>query len=400
MDVHYSQLFPAHTQKKWNSILVTILRKLYNNDKKIKDQFTTTMKTNRLKDSENKIAITPEEPDDLFNLRRVIEIGDNIIADTTRVIKQEKEFARPDKGERIKVKINLRIEKISFDNTIERLKISGTIVTSNNESIPKGLYHSIGVKINDTIILEKSGWTEDYLNLITGSVSEFKYILVSMDSEETSIAKLIGTNLKIIPNIYSGKSGKRFSANQKNETHIKSYFENIKNSLDVYKEEIGIKIIIFGPGETKRKFLNYLKEKEESYKNKDLMLTEGIETSGEDGFFVFLRSDAMKEILANSKIAMVSTILDNVMYQINKGEKKFAIGINEIRYANSLNAIDKMVYSDKVFFEMKEDEFIKMLNEIESKKNVKTFATDSSTDIGMRVSSLGGIIALLRFQIN
>ena len=358
------------------------------------------MKTNRLKDSENKIAITPEEPDDLFNLRRVIEIGDNIIADTTRVIKQEKEFARPDKGERIKVKINLRIEKISFDNTIERLKVSGTIVASNNESIPKGLYHSIGVKINDTIILEKSRWTEDYLNLITGSVSEFKYILVSMDSEETSIAKLIGTNLKIIPNIYSGKSGKRYSANQKNETHIKSYFENIKNSLDVYKEEIGIKIIIFGPGETKRKFLNYLKEKEESYKNKDLMLTEGIETSGEDGFFVFLRSDAMKEILANSKIAMVSTILDNVMYQINKGEKKFAIGINEIRYADSLNAIDKMVYSDKVFFEMKEDEFIKMLNEIESKKNVKTFATDSSTDIGMRVSSLGGIIALLRFQIN
>jgi protein pelota len=49
---------------------------------------------------------------------------------------------------------------------------------------------------------------------------------------------------------------------------------------------------------------------------------------------------------------------------------------------------------------MKEDEFIKMLNEIESKKNVKAFATDSSTDIGMRVSSLGGIIALLRFQIS
>jgi protein pelota len=58
------------------------------------------------------------------------------------------------------------------------------------------------------------------------------------------------------------------------------------------------------------------------------------------------------------------------------------------------------VYSDKVFFEINEDEFIKILNEIESKKNVKTFATDSSTDIGMRVSSLGGIIALLRYPIH
>ncbi len=357
------------------------------------------MKTNKIKDSENRIAITPEEPDDLFNLRRTIEIGDNIIADTTRVIKQDKEFARPDKGERVKVRINLRVEKISFDDTIDRLKISGIIITSNNESIPRGLYHSLGIKINDTIILEKERWSEDYIKLIS-SASELKYILISMDSEETSIAKLNGTNLKITPNIYSGKSGKRYAANQKNEIQMKSYFENIKKSLEIYKEEVGIKIIIFGPGETKRKFLNYLKEKKESYENKDLTLIEGIETSGEDGFFVFLRSDVMKEMLANSKIAIVSTILDNMMYQINKGEKKFAIGINEIKYADSLNAIDTLVYSDKVFLEVKEDEFIKMLNEIESKKNVKTFATDSSTDIGMRVSSLGGIIAILRYQIN
>jgi protein pelota len=358
------------------------------------------MKTNKIKDSENRIAITPEEPDDLFNLRRTIEIGDNIIADTTRVIKQDKEFARPDKGERVKVRINLRVEKISFDDTIDRLKIYGIIITSNNESIPRGLYHSLGIKINNTIILEKERWSEDYIKLITRSASELKYILISMDSEETSIAKLNGTNLKITPNIYSGKSGKRYTANQKNEIQMKSYFENIKKSLDIYKEEVGIKIIIFGPGETKRKFLNYLKEKKESYENKDLTLIEGIETSGEDGFFVFLRSDVMKEMLANSKIAIVSTTLDNIMYQINKGEKKFAIGINEIKYADSLNAIDTLVYSDKVFLEVKEDEFIKMLNEIESKKNVKTFATDSSTDIGMRVSSLGGIIAILRYQIN
>jgi len=87
------------------------------------------------------------------------------------------------------------------------------------------------------------------------------------------------------------------------------------------------------------------------------------------------------------------------MHQINKGEKKFAIGINEIKYANSMNSIDTLVYSDKVFSEIEEEEFIKLLNEIENKKNVTAFATDSSTDIGMRVASLGGIIALLRFQI-
>ncbi|MGN6560420.1 MAG: mRNA surveillance protein pelota [Candidatus Nitrosocosmicus sp.] len=356
------------------------------------------MKTNNIRDSENKIAITPEEPDDLFTLRRVIEIGDNIFVDTTRVIKQDKEFARPDKGERIKIRINLRIEKISFDDTVDRLKISGVIINSNNDNIPRGLYHSVVIKINDTIILEKPRWNENFLRMIKNSTTEYKYILISMDSEETSIARLNGTNLKTTPNIYSGKTGKRYNTNQKNDTLIKNYFDDIINSLNTYKED-EVKTIIFGPGETKRKFLNYIKEKDPQT-NKDIVLIEGIETSGQDGFFVFLRSDAMKEIMSNSKIAIVSKVLDNVMHQINKGERKFAIGINEIKYADSVNSIDVLVYSDKVFFDIEENEFIKLLNEIESKKNVKAFATDSSTDIGMRVSSLGGIIALLRFQIN
>lgn len=357
------------------------------------------MKFTKLKDSENKIVLTLEEPDDLFSLRRVIDIGDSIIADTTRVIKQDNEYARPDRGERIKIRIILRIEKISFDDAIDRLKISGVIITSNNENIPKGLHHSINVKINDTIILEKSNWNENYIKILSKSALEFKYLFISIDSQETSIAKLTGTNLKITPNIHSGKSGKRYVTDQRNEASNKIYFENIRTALDIYLEEQGIKIIIFGPGETKRRLLNYLRGKNESYQNKDFVIADGIEAAGEDGIYVFLRSEALKDLMSSSKIAMVSTILDRVMQQISNGERKYAMGIKETKYAHSLNAIDSLVYSDKVFSEIKEDEFIKLLNDIEY-NNVRIFATDSTTDIGLRVSSLGGIIALLRYQIS
>lgn len=357
------------------------------------------MKFTKVKDSENKIVLTLEEPDDLFSFRRVIDIGDSIIADTTRVIKQDNEYARPDRGERIKIRIILRIEKISFDDAIDRLKISGVIITSNNENIPKGLHHSINVKINDTIILEKSNWNENYIKILSKSALEFKYLFISIDSQETAIAKLTGTNLKITPNIHSGKSGKRYVTDQRNESSNKIYFENIRTALDIYLEDQGIKIVIFGPGETKRRFLNYLRGKNEAYQDKDFVIADGIETAGEDGIYVFLRSGAMKDLMSSSKIAMVSTILDRVMQQINTGEKKYAMGIKETKYAHSLNAIDSLVYSDKVFSDIKEDEFIKLLNDMEYNK-VKIYATDSTTDIGLRVSSLGGIIALLRYRIN
>src|SRR5690606_25088402 len=140
------------------------------------------MKVTKTKDSDNKIVVTLEEPDDLFSLRRVIEVGDSITADTTRVIKQDNEFSRPDKGERIKIRIILRVEKISFDNSVDRLKISGIIITSNNENVPRGLHHSITLKVGDTVVLEKSRWNENYLKILSKSVMKFKYLLVSVDS--------------------------------------------------------------------------------------------------------------------------------------------------------------------------------------------------------------------------
>ena len=43
--------------------------------------------------------IIPEDSDDLFTLRRLIEKGERVIADSTRLVKQVKEYGRPDKGE-------------------------------------------------------------------------------------------------------------------------------------------------------------------------------------------------------------------------------------------------------------------------------------------------------------
>ena len=39
----------------------------------------------------NAFFIIPEDADDLFTLRRIIEKGDRVIADSTRLVKQVKE---------------------------------------------------------------------------------------------------------------------------------------------------------------------------------------------------------------------------------------------------------------------------------------------------------------------
>ena len=45
---------------------------------------------------DNTISLSPEDSDDLLTIRRLIKKGDKVVGETTRVIKQEKEFSRPD----------------------------------------------------------------------------------------------------------------------------------------------------------------------------------------------------------------------------------------------------------------------------------------------------------------
>lgn len=340
---------------------------------------------------ENSISVIPEDSDDLLTLRRVIKVGDKLIGDTTRVIKQDKEYSRPDRGERVKVRIALIVEKISLDDVLDRVRIGGTISESSNETIPHGAHHSFILKINDGVTITKKRWLPiDKRLLKTGN--QIGFVFVAIDTVDCGIARLKGTHLQFFPNLYSGVGGKRY----KTSFNIEKFFEQVqKVFLSVLKD--GDSIIVFGPGETKKKFSNFI-QKQKIVQNHKIQLVEGIDSGGEDGIYTFTKSQVMKEIMSESKLAKVSSIIDEVMILANKKSRKFTMGLEETKKANQFGAIDSLVFSDKAIQTYDEETIIQFLNEAEE-KGVKTFSVDSTTDIGLRVTGLGGILSLLRFPI-
>ena len=59
---------------------------------------------------ENTISFIAEDSDDLLTIRRLVKKGDKLVGETTRVIKQEKEYSRPYKGERIKIRLAIEVD--------------------------------------------------------------------------------------------------------------------------------------------------------------------------------------------------------------------------------------------------------------------------------------------------
>lgn len=341
---------------------------------------------------DNSISLIPEDSDDLLNARRVIKEGDKVIGYTTRVIKQDKEYSRPDRGERIKVRIALIAEKISLDDVLDRLRISGIILESSNEAVPHGLHHSFILKVNDGITISKKKWLPIEKSLIQSNNKQIGFVLVAIDTAECGIARLKGTHIEFIPNIYSGLGGKRYKTN----FDIEKFFEQVQQAvLSIVKDTDSI--IIFGPGETKKRFANFLQKQSSAQKYK-IQSIEGIDSGGEDGIYTFTKSKAMKEVMSESKLAKVSEIIDEVMMRANQKSRKFTMGFDETVKANEFGAVEALVFSDSAIQTIDESKVIELLNEAEN-KGVKTYSVDSSTDVGLRVTGLGGIISLLRYAI-
>lgn len=341
---------------------------------------------------ENTVSIIPEESDDLFTLRRVIQNGDRVIGDTTRVVKQDKDYARPDRGERIKIRVALDIEKVSIDDVVDRLKVHGTISESDSESVTKGSHHSMTLKIGELITLVKKHWSDIEKKLIFGKKDTGSFLLVAIDTTDCGIGRLTGTHLKLVPNLYSGASGKRY----RSKFNIEDFFRDVQGVISSAIRE-NDEIIIFGPGETKKRLGNFISEIP-SLRKHGLRVIDGIDSSGEDGIYTFIKSETMRQALAKSKIAKVSHILDEIMLMVNKKINKFSMGFEETVRANEAGAVQSLVFSDKIFENQDEDRVIAFLNQAEG-KGVEVYAVDSTTDVGLRVSSLGGVVSLLRFAL-
>ena len=337
---------------------------------------------------ENSISVIPEDSDDLLNLRRIIKENNKVIGDTTRVLKQDRDYARPDKGERIKVRIALTVEKISLDDVLDKLRVSGTISESSNESVPHGSHHSFILKINDGITISKKKWLPFEKKLLESSNNQVGFVLVAIDTADCGIARLRGTHLEFMPNMYSGSGGKRYKTN----FNIEKFFDQVQQAIltILKKEDI---VIIFGPGETKKRFSNHIQKSQKF----NVKVVEGIDSGGEDGIYIFTKSQSMKEIMSDSNLSKAALIIDEIMILANKKSRKFTMGFDETYNANQMGAVESLVFSDKAIQDG-EQRMVDFLNDVEE-KGVKIYSVDSSTDIGLRVTGLGGIVSLLRYTI-
>ncbi len=338
------------------------------------------------------IALTPEDVDDLWFLRRFIKVDDLISSETSRVVKNDNQYARPNKGERIKVSIVLKVKDLKLNGELERLRISGIIIEASNEAIPKGAHHTLTITQGQRFSLKKEEFNINEIQLLqTLHNKDTRFIVVAMDRREAGIGVVRGTHLQIYATIKSGCGGKRYGE----VIDINEFYNRVEEVIkSIYNE--GQKVFIVGPGMIKKAFANHIKDSE---LKKVVKVIEGIDLAGEDGIYIALHSPNLRKAIENTKIARIMNLLDEVMRRIKIGDNRVSFTFNDTYNASKIGAIEALIVSSKILKTgVNEEDLMKMLDMVES-YNGKSYLVDNSTDIGIQVSKLGGAVALLRFPI-
>jgi protein pelota len=340
--------------------------------------------------------LTVESPDDLWTLRRLLAPGDVVVTKSSRVSKREGDYARPDKGERIKVTIALNVEGITLDSSVGRVRIRGKIIEASDDSVTKAGSHSLLISPGQELTIRKEDWTPADTRILNSStVSERRFLLVAIDRREAGVGLLTGSHLTIVSTVESGASGKGGS-NQK-EVDMQPFFRKVLELLKATWRE-GDVAVVAGPGNTKFTMENVLRKDADLRKNE--VLVEGFDLSGSDGVRALVKSEGFRKVASDSVLVEVQEAVEEAIRRISRGERRVAYTLPRVSEAAKAGAVEKCIVSDDVFTNnVDENALVETLNVIEEKGG-KVFLCDSSLETGKQVSALGGMVAILRYDIS
>jgi len=347
------------------------------------------------------VKVVPQSLDDLWHLYNIIYPGDQAHARTTREVKVQGEYSRPQEGRRIMVSLGIKVENVLWDRTLNRLRVRGIIIDIPENVGGKGSYHTLNVVVDQPLTIVKEKWLKHQVDrLERASKAEAPIILLlSIDDEEFAVAVLRQYGLEV-------KAEKRIQLPgklepERREETIKSYF---KDALSLTREvwnSLKCPIAVLGLGFVKNGFVNFVRDTDEDVAAA-IVDVKGVHSSGVAGINEAIRSGVLTKTLKNARMAEETRHVEEVLARLGIGKSDVTYGLSEVAKATQYGAVERLLITDRLLRDSpdeKRQELEKMMREVEEKAGHITVVS-TEHEAGKKLEGLGGIAALLRFQIS
>lgn len=350
-----------------------------------------------LKGRAGEIALTPETLDDLWHLKYIIEPGDLVFALTKRRVEGASDKLRPEKIEKKTMRLGVRIESLEFHKFSNRLRLHGLIESGQDA----GNYHTLNIEEGTNLSVIKT-WKNDQLERIQEAETATRrprVVILTIEEGEASIGLVRYYGVEEYSYITMGSGKGESSRREEFFSQVLMQLTQAAGSRGQFTVQSAhaAALIVAGPGFTKDDFMKFLKDRNPELA--DRARTEDTVSIGVSGYQEVLRRGAVDRIVEESRIAREARLIEELMAQIAKNGAA-VYGWEEVRRARDLGAVESLLITDELLREGREkghdiDAFLLSIEHSGGK--VVVFSTEFEP--GHRLHNLGGIAALLRFNL-
>jgi protein pelota len=342
--------------------------------------------------------VIPESLDDLWHLYNIIYPSDQVYARTTREVKVQEEYARPKEGRRVSVFLGLRVEKVFWDKSLNRLRVHGVIFDVPENIGGRGTHHTLNVVVDKPLTIVKTKWLKHQVDrLDRASHAEARLVTVlSIDDEEYCVAILRQYGVDVKAEKRTRLPGKLEA--EKRDEAMKGFFKSALQALRKTWTSVRSPVVILGPGFVKNDFAKYVREKAPDIAEA-VVDVKGVNSAGVAGIQEALRSGVLAKTLQNIRIAEETRLVEEVLARLGKSTTDVTYGTNEVAKAVEYGAVERLLVADTMLREASDQDRTTIENIMRNVETKGGHVTVISTEneAGTKLQSLGGIAALLRF---
>ncbi len=340
---------------------------------------------------EDRIRLRTENLNDLWHLENIISPGDVLIAQTWRRRKSENDKIRPERQEKERVNLAIKVKDVEFHKHSNQLRIFGKIEKGRDV----GEHHTIKIDKDSKFTLIKK-WKSDHLDRIKEAEKASErptVLLIAVDDERASFGLVRQYGLEELGEVTSNVSGKMYDSDR--GASEKEYLGEVCSTIKDYVDNKDISsVIVAGPGIVKKKINSILKEKySEIAENTHLGNTSN---TGKSGLNEIIRRGIVRRVSEEDRTSLETSLVEDMLKRVST-DGKATYGKDEVEKAARMGAIEKLLVLDK---KLRKDR--KMITPVINKTREtggEVFVISSEHEAGEKLNRLGGVGALLRYRM-
>jgi len=223
-------------------------------------------------------------------------------------------------------------------------------------------------------------------------------IVVALDDDEGSVVVLRQHGLAVVGEVRAHLPGKLDA--ERRDDAVGRYYGSLLEMLERAWSQTRGFIAIVGPGFWKEVFARYVRERRPEL-GRSIAAVALASSGGVQGVEEALRSGVLGKVVERTRVSVETEAVEQVLSRLGGQREDVAYGLEGVEKSVVYGAVEQLLVTDRMLRESVDSErkaLEGLMQEVE-RMGGRVLIVHAGHEAGHKLTSLGGIAALLRFRV-